>query len=580
MNQSLRLCCCAFVFAIFLFSCASSPKKEVVFAGTSATYSPSSETAVSISKPNKKNKKYTYFSRVSEEVMNEVENASPSSLRKAASLLRTNSLEYEEYEKVLLNVTSKIMKIVWPSERVDWESPQLKLETPYMGAIKSAENGIYDLSTGNVDFLTVLLPSLVVLYTDDVSYFYADSKKALLECLNTNPNSVLANYLLGQLYKKNKEYQKALDCFSKILQVSDCYEIQYAYGEVLVLLNDITKANNFFLEMLKNYPSNKNVLRQIANTSFLMKSYEVAEEFIAKVLQQTPNDLDALLFRAEILIEKKDYIHAASLLDVYSRQDSESKRYLLLRAKVQYDWSKNISAAITTIEKGLKLYPNDIDFSLMAAKLSSESLMLIDNKSVDYYADLVLRADPNNENALQYAVEGYIQKKQWEKAYSVSQKLINKKNASNQIIYRHVNICISLNKTEEAWALINPLYKSNQKDELIIQSYIIVLTQMGRINQALELINSLIPEVSIKLKSFLYYRRSFLQNNIESSLSDLRASLIANPRNVDSLYRLYQIYFDRKDYRKAQYYLKQVDSLTPNDAEIKQKLSSLNNLIN
>ena len=134
-------------------------------------------------------------------------------------------------------------------------------------------------------------------------------------------------------------------------------------------------------------------------------------------------------------------------------------------------------------------------------------------------------------------------------------------------------------KIEEAENLILPLYKSNPNDESIIQSYIVVLIEQGKKTAALDLINSLLQTSSSKLKSFLYYKRSFLQSSVESSLSDLRSSLISNPRNTDALFRLYQIYYDKKDYRKAQYYLKQVVALNPNDSELKNLNEQLNQLI-
>ena len=123
------------------------------------------------------------------------------------------------------------------------------------------------------------------------------------------------------------------------------------------------------------------------------------------------------------------------------------------------------------------------------------------------------------------------------------------------------------------------MYKSNPNDESIIQSYIVVLIEQGKKTAALDLINSLLQTSSSKLKSFLYYKRSFLQSSVESSLSDLRSSLISNPRNTDALFRLYQIYYDKKDYRKAQYYLKQVVALNPNDSELKNLNEQLNLLI-
>ena len=93
--------------------------------------------------------------------------------------------------------------------------------------------------------------------------------------------------------------------------------------------------------------------------------------------------MEFVLFRAKILVEKKDYIHAVSLLDVYARQDSTSLDYLLLRSRVQLDWSKNTSAATENIEKALQLYPENTEALMFAARISSP----IDSPVAGKYAD-------------------------------------------------------------------------------------------------------------------------------------------------------------------------------------------------
>ena len=112
-----------------------------------------------------------------------------------------------------------------------------------------------------------------------------------------------------------------------------------------------------------------------------------------------------------------------------------------------------------------------------------------------------------------------------------------------------------------------------------MQAYIAVMAEMGKKTQALELINRLLPSASIKLRSFLFYRRSLLQPSEADALVDLRSSLISNPRNSDSLFRLYEIYYRKADYRKAQYYLKQVAALNPNDPDIIRLSAELTNRI-
>ena len=102
---------------------------------------------------------------------------------------------------------------------------------------------------------------------------------------------------------------------------------------------------------------------------------------------------------------------------------------------------------------------------------------------------------------------------------------------------------------------------------------------MGNRDVVLKYIDSLLPDASSKMKSYLYYVRSFLQITEDKSLADLRSSLSMNPRNSDALFRLYEIYYEKKDYRKAQYYLRQVVAINPNNNSIKQLNEALTKLV-
>ena len=122
-------------------------------------------------------------------------------------------------------------------------------------------------------------------------------------------------------------------------------------------------------------------------------------------------------------------------------------------------------------------------------------------------------------------------------------------------------------------------YTANPTSETITQGYILASTQMLSRDESIKLIDSMLPTASSKIKSYLYYRRSFLERSEDTTLADLRSSLIANPRNSDSLFRLYEIYYDKKDYRKAQYYLKQVVAINPNDSSVRKLNEALTQLI-
>ena len=552
---------------VFFWSCASVPKEtvlDILPPPPGQQNLPPSAIAV----PDEvKTKTYTYFSYVAPEIMHDIEIGSPASLRRAASAIRRFNSGYEENDKVLLLVASGIMQMVWPQERVEWESPSVSAGTSYLGAINSAKNGIYDTSTGNVDFLSTALPSLVVINVADVSSFFNMSETALLKCLEMCPGSVLVHYLLGVLYKKNQMLDKALVHFKDAaLNSPECFQSNYMYAECLRNTEKNTEAVEAVSLLVQKYPLNADALKLASYVYYDKGDFDNAEAFVSRLLQQDPNDLGALLFRAKILMEKKDYIHAASLLDVYARQDSTSKDYLLLRAQVQMDWSRNVTASISTIETALKNYPDDKDVMLFAAKLCSTTNLTVAGNNVTWYAQEVLKKDPSDITAKQYAVEGLVSEKKWNDAYKLSSALLSLRPGDFALSANHIKVCLALKKYDEAWTIASERYRSSPNDDAVVEQYVLVMVESGRSVQALTLINQLLASASPHLKSFLFYERSFLQSSDDAVLSDLRSSLMANPRNSDSLFRLYKIYFNKKDYRKAQYYLKQVVALNPNDS--------------
>ena len=81
------------------------------------------------------------------------------------------------------------------------------------------------------------------------------------------------------------------------------------------------------------------------------------------------------------------------------------------------------------------------------------------------------------------------------------------------------------------------------------------------------------------MKSALYYQRSRLESSEDKKLSSLRSSLTANPRNEEALFALYELYFNKNDYRKAQYYLKQVIALNPSNQELLEINANLENYL-
>lgn len=575
----LYFCTLAIFLPAVFFSCGSTPKEQPAAQGhLEDSYEADSSQAVTITLPPKKEK--TFFSGIPEEAVAAVEDGSPQSLNQAYSLLRKGSETFEENEKILINIAQAFMSILWKQETSPFQTFEISSPNPYTGAVESARRGIYDESTGGKDFLTLVLPSLVLVTSDTRSDYYPKSLSSLSEALNLRPDSVVANYLLGMLYSRMEEYEKALPYFQKAFDSShdtvetccslaECHFKLKNYDTSLTLAQSVLEKNPFFTPAIK----------LCAENSFALKKLEESEAFVGRVLQQEPENSYYVLFRAKILAEKGDYIRAASLLDVYALSNPDNREYLVLRTKVQKDWNKNMTAACTTIEKALSLYPEDTEILLTAAALAGETGARINGMTAGEIAQKILSKDGSNVEALKIQVNDFVSRKKWEEAYKTSSVLIKMKKIPQECIYTHIDICLSYGKKSEAWELASSVYEKNPKDENALQTYIKVLVATDRRTEALQLIEENLSGASSKMKSFFYYERSFLQTSENSVMVDLRSSLTANPRNKDALFRLYQIYFNKKEYRKAQYYLKQVVAISPADENLLQLNSELEKLL-
>ena len=523
----------------------------------------------------------SYFAKINDDIVKGVENGSPASINEAMSSIKKSEAELSQSEKVLIYVASEMMRILWSSQKASWTVYDVTEETPYTGALKSVRNGIYDTSTGNSDFLSTFLPALVFLTPNITANVQSQCEQGILDSLKLNSTSVAANYLAGLYYEKKTEYEKAEPYLAKAYAGSHTIEIILEYAKVLSKNGKSALAEEVMKDAGTGSGSSANlaVLKQNAWIAFEKGDYAAAEDAVARVLQQTPNDLEFVLFRARIFIEKNDYIHAVSLLDMYARQNDTNIDYLILRARVQLDWSKNTNAATETIEKAMQLYPDNVDALLIAARISSLTDGPVGGKYADELAAIVLEKKPSNNDALLYALDGLIQRENWQEAYDISSSLIKNQPDNENLILKHVTVCLKLNKKSEAMELAQKAYNSNSSSETITQTYILASTEVLSRDESLKLIDSMLPIASSKIKSYLYYRRSFLERSEDTTLADLRSSLIANPRNSDALFRLYEIYYAKNDYRKAQYYLKQVVAINPNDSSVRKLNEALTQLI-
>ena len=121
-----------------------------------------------------------FFAFSDKSIMKDMEIGSPAAIRRGAAKIRNPATQPE---KVILAVASSLMAIVWPSEQNSIPMPSDIAANAYTGAIESAKMGIYDVNTGNTDFFTMVLPSLVLLTSYNQTDYYSQALATLSAAL-------------------------------------------------------------------------------------------------------------------------------------------------------------------------------------------------------------------------------------------------------------------------------------------------------------------------------------------------------------------------------------------------------------
>ncbi|MGP1587853.1 MAG: tetratricopeptide repeat protein [Treponemataceae bacterium] len=522
------------------------------------------------------------FSSIDYEIVRQVEIGTVKSLKSALASLHQADQNYTAEQAILMNIISMLMQVLYPQEKISWPIPDALSDELYMPILASVEKGIYDFNSGNKDFFSLMMPSLVLLTAPAVKNYYKEAEVSLNKALQKNSSSFVGYFLRGLLSYRMKNFENALAFFQKAYEIDESYgTLNKYYADILIKLGKNDLAAELTGKLLDSDPTNIEWLKISAYSCINRGDWEKAEPYIMRALQQQPDNPEFILLRAKILMSKGEYLNVSSLLDVYARTNSTSKDYLLLRATLQRDWNKNLSSAAATITEAINLYPHDVDVMLFLVSLMVNSSQKISNRNSGEILEEILEKDPNNVQAQKLKVILLSNSEQWNEAYQLSSVIVKADDCPEDLILMYIKICLKLNKAQEVRKILPTLNKISTDKSVYDLVVIQVLILEDNKSEALRQINAaLTKDYGNNVKSSFYYEKARISSDGEQKLASLRASLTLNPRNFDSLFALYEYYFSRKDYRKSQYYLKQTVALNPQNQKLIELSSQIEKLLN
>lgn len=587
MNRTVVHSFIAFLACILLFSsCSSTPKPqstsenlgktETDNKGTVSPSSISTGAGTPLSIPERAQLKKNDLDST---VLSFIEKGSPESLRKAVSLVNTDPRGMTDQNRVALAVSGEIMRILYPLEEVNWSLPSVPESDRYIGALRASRQGIYDYSAGSADFLSLVLPSAVLVVSDIQGNYYADAQIALSKARRMNDESVLPLYFLALISERQGRFNESLNLFQAAWKAdSSCYPAGIGLTRALLSKGDGAEAFVVAKQLLSRYPNNSSMVRLCAQSAYIAKDWNTADPYILTILKAEPDNTDFLLMRAHILIERKEYLKANSLLDAFGTTNKTNKSYLLLKARVIREWNKNPTAAAAVLQDARRLYPTDSEVLLASAEISYQSGQAIQGSDGRDLVFNVLEIEPTNTVALSLLVQDYIVSADWSQALSRAEQLVSLDSSDDSRVLL-LKATLGSRQYTRAVDLSRSLYTAHPSSVEITSLHLQALISSGDTNQALAIINSRLIDASPSLKSILYYHESKLKIDSDLRLASLRSSLLSDPRNLEALFSMYEWYMEKKDYRKAQYYLKQVVSLDPGNRRYGNLLSNLDDLL-
>jgi predicted Zn-dependent protease len=524
-----------------------------------------------------------------------LEIGTPGSLNKALNLINSNNLEKRNFGRIMSAIAVTLLEQLYPDTNFRFPPMDPPLSNNYTKILKNAEQGIYTPSPeGSQDYLELVLPSLGLLQPNagDVHRQEALSE-ALLDLergRSLNPRSVLAPYFMGRIYEQAGKAGSAVQSYTEAYDLDrECYPAVLGIARILNAEGRFEEGIDLLSELEIRYPDNLTVKRQLALAYYNIHDWTKAEPVVADVLRADSLDWQFILMQAAILIEQGQYLQAQASLELYGSMDPNNQRYLFLRARVQAEGYNNWEGALAYLHSILRNFQNsplnmsdkdDEDMLVYAAELLMKSLRDEDRAEGRSLLKRLINTGQPSLQIVSLALRDAIDRQAWEETQPFLNRLLTERRSPEDLLYAY-QVERGLGNNATALSYARELYEQDPRNNEGSIAYISALIDANRRSEASWILENRLSETAGgTLKSRYYFLRSRLQSNEEGRINDLRSSLFEDPRNINALIAMFEIYHRRKDQRRAIYYLKQAWALDPYNPQLKSYETEYAGLMN
>jgi tetratricopeptide (TPR) repeat protein len=495
----------------------------------------------------------------------------PSLMLRAMEQIRQRNLGGGEFGRIMNAVNIQFFHRLYPETQVQLPSPDPPQSHSYARILRDTDRGIYAAPPATADYLESILPFLALLNETRPDRLLP-SLPDLRRAASLNPGSVLAPYFIGLVYERTGSAAEAQTAYTQAFNLSwECYPAGLGLARLLAQKGDHGGAIGILQGMMLNFPDNAAIKRQLAVTYYQNRDWSRAQAALAESLQRNPRDGELLLMQAHVLVEQGQVLPAQRPLDQSAGINAQNPLYLFLRARVQAEGLRNTDAALNYLRSLVRSPEAGEDALIYTARLLMESNRVEDQTEGRTLLRRLMDRGSPSPAITRLAIRDAITRQDWQTARDYLSPLLQN-NPQAQDLLNAYTIERGLGNNAAALSYARELYEKESGNDDGIYAYTSALIETGRQSEAGQLIEGrLASSITDVQKSRYYYLRSRIRSNEDQVVSDLRASLFADPRNLASMIAMFEFYhFRRPEKPRAIIYLRQALAIDPANPQLRR----------
>ncbi|MFO7848674.1 MAG: tetratricopeptide repeat protein [Spirochaetia bacterium] len=499
----------------------------------------------------------------------------PKNLEEGMELLASEDLHTTEGGAEIAYTALNIRRIVYPYLDPMEYKVSLPSGSMYKDLFERVEEGSNpDIEISEASFLTLLVSSLTLL-TGKNQEVRNQAKRMVRNLVEINPDSLLALYLRGVVYRREGQKKEAKEIFLRIAEedpscypaLLDAVELGEQRGRALEVLP-------YAEELLEDFPKEREVIRNTAKVFISLGLYSRADTLLSNAISRFSEEGDLLRYRTVLLERMGEVEKSNRLVNALERENGESAETLLVRGRVAVR-EEQFEEAEEIAERGAAEYSEKFEFILLLS-----DILIRTDRGEEAYEVLLKEWEerPENMELLSSLLDTAIRLEKWEEGEEYLNRLFEYAGEEYTTFRKAVRFYRGEGNIEEALRYAEKLVEKFPERRRAVDMYLELLVSAGEEERLREYAERRISRSnSSEVRSLLFYYLSEVQENIEDRIESLQSALYENMQNIRALIKISELYERRGEDAKAARYLRQAVAARPEDTELRARLRRLEN---